>query len=93
VSSYLSDAEEILQQEARRGRTLPWYPVVAGALRALRRVLERIDRIEERLLIVDELPESAPFGALIRVRGDLTGALYLGNGLTRPLSKLVPVAL
>jgi hypothetical protein len=53
----------------------------------------RLAPLEERLLLLDELPANAPLGALIRVRGDLTGSLYLGNGPTRPLTKLTPTLL
>jgi hypothetical protein len=43
-----------------------------------------------RAIVVTELPANAPLGALIRLQGDVTGSLYLGNGPNRPLSKLVP---
>ena len=46
-----------------------------------------------RAATVTELPAAAPFGTLIRLQGDLTGALYLGNGMQRPLTKLLPTVL
>lgn len=60
---------------------------------ALQDVDDRLDPIEKRLLLVDELPASAPMGALIRLTtGPAAGRvpLYLGNGPGQPLSKLVP---
>lgn len=71
-----------------RGKHEELLPLV----RCLLQLDDRLTRLERGLLIVDDLPASAPFGALLRLRGDLTGSLYLGNGATRPLSKLVPVA-
>jgi hypothetical protein len=70
--------------------------VLAQVAQTLRRHEQRLDAVYERFLIVDELPESAPFGALIRLR---TGTLaqrtpvYVGNGAGQPLTKLVPTAL
>lgn len=58
----------------------------------LRETVQFVNELQSRLMIVDARPENAPLGALIRVRGDLTGTLYLGNGVARPLSKLLPVA-
>ncbi len=50
------------------------------------------DRQElNRAAVVDVLPANAALGALIRLRGDQTGALYLGNGPNRPVTKLLPV--
>lgn len=66
-----------------------WQDVGA---RTNRSVDARLAPLEGRLLVVDELPVNAPMGALIRVKTDLAGTLYLGNGPTRPLSKLLPVA-
>ena len=54
-----------------------------------------VNALQQRLLLVDELPADAPFGALIRLRtgtGAQRAALYLGNGPSQPISKLVPVA-
>lgn len=67
--------------------------LVARAYDVVSRLSDRLDVYDNRLLLVDVLPDNAPLGALIRVRGDQTGTLYLGNGQNRPLSKLVPVAL
>ncbi len=53
--------------------------------------LDELERQTNRALVVDNLPANAPLGALIRLRGDATGALYLGNGPTRPVTKLLPV--
>jgi hypothetical protein len=64
--------------------------------RRVRLLLDRVDALEAgqgRATVVDTLPANAPLGMLIRLRGDLTGALYLGNGPARPLTKLVPVDL
>lgn len=57
-----------------------------------------ITALEQRLQIAEDLPTEAPFGALIRIRGDQTGTLYLGNGYRGngtpwPLTKLVPTPL
>ncbi len=53
--------------------------------------LDALERQTNRAAVVDDLPANAPLGALIRLRGDATGALYLGNGPTRPVTKLLPV--
>jgi hypothetical protein len=61
-----------------------------------RDLLEQIAALEQeenRARVVDVLPDNAPLGLLIRLRGDATGALYLGNGPTRPLTKVLPQAL
>lgn len=55
-----------------------------------------IEALEARLMIVDTLPEDAPFGALIRRRNGTVGqraTLYTGNGPGEPLARLVPQAL
>lgn len=57
----------------------------------LKRAVQGVETIEARLLIVDTLPPEAPLGALIRCRGQ--AALFLGNGMGQPLSRLVPQAL
>lgn len=52
-----------------------------------------IEALEARLLIVDDLPEDAPFGALIRRRNGTVGqkaTLYTGNGIGEPLARIVP---
>ncbi len=71
------------------------YRVAAQSLDRLRREMDqRLDELERqtnRAAVVDDLPANAPLGALIRLRGDQTGALYLGNGPTRPVTKLLPV--
>lgn len=78
-------------------------PTVAGVARVLAQVAEllgrhekRLDLLYDRLLLVDELPASAPFGALIRLQQGTVAersALYLGNGPGQPLSKLTPLPL
>lgn len=87
--NYLDDLRSLLRRRGRRDDP-------AAALRFIALVLQqlddRLDPLEKRLLIVDALPASAPFGALIRVRGDATGALYTGNGAGRPLGKITPTA-
>ncbi len=54
------------------------YRVAALNLDRLRREMgERLDELERqanRALVVDTLPANAPLGALIRLRGDATGA-------------------
>jgi hypothetical protein len=55
-----------------------------------------LDALYDRLLLVDELPASAPFGALIRLTAGSVAArslIYVGNGPGQPLTKLAPVAL
>jgi hypothetical protein len=55
-----------------------------------------VNQLQERLQIVDVLPTSAPFGAIIRLNtGPAAGRipLYIGNGDSQPLSKIIPVAL
>jgi hypothetical protein len=61
-------------------------------IREVRSRLSNLEAQQNRAALVDALPTNAPLGALIRLRGDATGALYLGNGPTQPLSKLVPTA-
>lgn len=55
-----------------------------------------VNALEDRLLLLDNLPEDAPLGALIRIREGTLGqraTLYLGNGNGQPITKLpVPVA-
>lgn len=56
----------------------------------------RIDVLEaaaHRADVVVALPANAPVGYLMRLQGDASGVLYMGNGPTRALSRLVPVAL
>lgn len=58
--------------------------------------VQTVNQLETRLLLVDELPASAPYGALIRLRtGTLAerASLYLGNGQNQPLSRLTPTPL
>lgn len=68
--------------------------VVAQAADVLRRHEQRLDAFSERLLLVDELPAAAPFGALLRLQQGTVAErlpLYLGNGPNQPLTKLTPV--
>lgn len=63
---------------------------------AIRDLRGRLEPIEARLLLLDELPDSAPFGALIRLTAGTVAErtpLYLGNGPNHPLTKLTPTAL
>lgn len=64
-----------------------------NAIRDFRARLVALEQQVNRAAIVDQLPANAPFGTLIRLRGDATGALYQGNGQNQPLSKLLPVAI
>lgn len=89
--SYVAELVRELQREGDRPASL------SDIARALGEVADRtedtrrfLDALQDRLLIVDELPETAPFGALIRRRGQ--AALFLGNGPSQPLSRLVPQA-
>lgn len=59
----------------------------------LTETVQFVNQLQDRLLIVDDLPAEAPLGALIRRRNGTLGeraTLYLGNGPNQPLSKLVP---
>lgn len=89
----MSDLEELVA-EAGRGQPVDPQRLV-GVVARVRDILTRLDArlvpFEQRLLVVDDLPANAPFGALIRVRGQAT--LYLGNGPAQPLSRVVPQAL
>lgn len=90
----VDDWDEVMRmlsdQEQRLQRRLDTY--MSADEREDRRVMRAWrDMMEERFAPVDVLPANAPLGALFRLRGDTTGALYLGNGPTRPLTKLVPV--
>lgn len=67
--------------------------VLDERLAALSARLDTLEAQQGRARVVDALPIDAPLGSLVRLRGDLTGSLYLGNGAARPLTKLVPVAL
>lgn len=52
-----------------------------------------VNALQERLMIVDDLPAEAPFGALIRRRNGTVGqkaTLYTGNGTGEPLARIVP---
>lgn len=60
---------------------------------ALRDRATALEAQQNRAAVVTALPVNAPLGALIRLQGDLTGALYLGNGPTRALTKLLPTVL
>lgn len=59
----------------------------------LRADVNALQAQQNRAAIVTVLPTNAPLGSLIRLQGDLTGALYLGNGPTRALTKLLPTVL
>ena len=93
----MSDLQELQRdlvergdQPVRAGDLLRFMRAFAQHADVVRETVQTVKQYEERLLIVDELPDSAPFGALIRRRG--TAALFLGNGLDQPLSRLVPQA-
>ena len=63
------------------------------AMRTLNQRVSDLEQEQNRAALVDALPANAPLGVLIRLRGDATGALYLGNGAARPLTKLMPLPL
>ena len=97
-----SDLTELYREFVRRGKRPVLSSDMAYVLRTLGRFEDQvrdnrqfIEALQDRLLIVDDLPADAPFGALIRLRVGTVGqraSLYLGNGPGQPLSKLVPVA-
>lgn len=107
MSSYLDELEREL--ETRLNEPVSGADMLQ-ALRALAQAFEEIlqhrgtlaetvkfvNALQERLLIVDDLPTEAPLGALIRRRNGTLGeraTLYLGNGVGQPLTKLpVPTA-
>ncbi len=102
MSAYLIEVEQALDEAIIQGRRQPTFEDLRQVVRAVAQVREKLNRmvdvdddrlglIESRLLIVDDLPTNAPFGAIIRRRGEAT--VYLGNGPNQPLSKLTPVAL
>lgn len=95
MSGYLGEIEDELSRmgtQPIRATDLAKVVRAIGSLAAsIRNDREFIDALEARLMIVDDLPLEAPFGALIRRRG--TASLYLGNGEGQPLSRLVPQAL
>lgn len=63
----------------------------AQAVAEFQEIHDVLDPIVQRLTVVSTLPANAPFGSIIRKTGD--AQLYLGNGPSQPLSKLVPVPL
>ena len=90
----MSDLQEILR--APRPTLAQTLRVLAQIAALFERHERRLDTLYERLLIVDELPDSAPFGALLRVRTGTVAqraTLYLGNGPNQPLTKLTPTQL
>lgn len=94
------DAEliyDLLQAgRALRQRVADLETSTAAGAEQLQELTQRLAALEQqanRALVVDQLPANAPLGTLIRLRGDLTGALYLGNGNTRALTKLLPAVL
>ena len=89
--SYLDELEAELSRLGDRPIT---GADLASALRAVAEIAEHVRdmrKVLERFAVVEELPESAPFAALIRRRGDAN--LYLGNGQARPLTMLTPTKL
>ena len=62
-------------------------------VRVMSELRERLEKLDRRDVVVDELPEWAPLGTTIRLRKGTQAEripLYLGNGPGQPLSKLVP---
>lgn len=98
---YLEELEQLLERPTSPERLAQLlYRAVADLAEWRRRVIDALDAldgrleiIEQRLLIVNALPAEAPFGALIRLRGDATGSVYTGNGPGRPLGRLTPTSL
>lgn len=104
LSAYLTELERDL---SGRGNEPLVAADLLKALRPISQALEEIGRhrakiaetvqfvsaLEARLLIVDDLPTEAPFGALIRRRNGTTAqkaTLYTGNGSGEPLARIVP---
>lgn len=93
----MNDLVEV-RQALQRGVVRPedWSRLVLAVERVAERLARhenRLDNLSDRLLLVDELPANAPYGALLRLRaGTLAdrAALYLGNGAGQPLTKLTP---
>lgn len=107
MSSYLTELASELEQRGSRPVTTG---DLIRALYAIDQAFEEIEKnrgaiadtvafvnqLQERLVIVDELPLEAPLGALIRRRTGTVAqraALYTGNGQGQPLARLVPVPL
>lgn len=70
--------------------------VLAQLADAARRHEARLDNLYERLILVDQLPADAPFGALLRLTTGGVAArtpIYVGNGPGQPLTKLTPTPL
>lgn len=100
--SYLEELETLLKHDQPRlaelirlllrmlGELREWIGRAANRMQGLD---DRLAPIEDRLLLVDQLPAEAPFGALIRLRtGTINerATLYLGNGTGQPLTRVVP---
>jgi hypothetical protein len=105
----VSDLDAALEEIARGTGPLTRAEIVQ-ALRAVAQFADALERhratltetvktvnaLEQRLLLVDALPDSALFGALIRLTSGTFAArtpIYVGNGLGQPLTKIVPTSL
>ena len=83
--SYLDELEDSLRSEDR-----PFSPTL---LRVMGELRERLEKLDRRVIVVDELPQSAPLGTTIRLRKGTQAervAIYWGNGPGQPLTKTVP---
>lgn len=96
----MSDLQDLYRDFVRRGNEPLRASDMARVLQSLGQLGESvrddrqfIEALEDRLLIVDDLPTEAPFGALIRRRTGTVGeraTVYTGNGPGQPLARLVP---
>lgn len=90
----MSDLGELRRKRHLRPDDL--LPVLEQVAERFARYEKLFDALQARLLLVDELPAEAPFGALIRLRQGTVAQrtpLYMGNGPGQPLSKLTPTPL
>lgn len=99
----MSDVSELAREFGSRGSTPATWADLARVLAALgqvgdasRSTRQFVNALEDRLMIVDDLPLEAPLGALIRRRNGTVAeraTVYTGNGPGKPLARLVPTPL
>lgn len=93
LSDVMADLQRRGEEPLRASDLWRALQPVAQAAAALGEQRKFVAALQDRLMLVDTLPEDAPLGALIRRRtGTLAerATLYLGNGEGQPLSRLVP---
>jgi hypothetical protein len=105
--SYVAELERVLADDGDRPMRLSDLAVAVRAVAEIASLIEQhhaklvetvqfVNALQDRLLLVEELPASAPMGALIRLTKGTVAArqpVYVGNGPNQPLTKLLPVAL